>query len=83
MVEEVMLGREEYELYVEMSNHIITLSIMSIALTSPIGCWVIERYGPKWLECNVNTANPKNMTECNASASIESVEKAKEKINDP
>ena len=79
MVEEVMVGRPEYKLYAEMSNHIITTSILSILVTAPIGIIIIERYGPKWLECDVsttaNTANPKNVNECNAPASIEILEK--------
>ena len=62
----------EYKLYAEMSNHIITTSILSILVTAPIGIIIIERYGPKWLECDVsttaNTANPKNVNECNASS---------------
>lgn len=66
-----MVGRPEYQLYAQMSNHIITTSILSILVTAPIGIIIIERYGPKWLECNVsttaNTANPKNMKECNDS----------------
>jgi len=72
MVEEVMVGRSEYKLYAEMSNLIITTSILSILVTAPIGIIIIERYGPKWLECDVsttaNTANPKNVNECNASS---------------
>lgn len=82
MVEEVMVGRSEYQLYAQMSDHIITTSILSILVTAPIGIIIIERYGPKWLECNVsttaNTATPKNVNECNES--IESLEKAEENM---
>ena len=77
MVKEVMIGRPEYKLYAEMCNHIITTSILSILVTAPIGIIIIERYGPKWLECDIstaaNTANPKNVNECNES--IESLER--------
>mmetsp|Transcript_12961 Transcript_12961/g.36979 ORF Transcript_12961/g.36979 Transcript_12961/m.36979 type:complete len:486 (-) Transcript_12961:269-1726(-) len=73
MVKEVMVDRSEYQLYVEMSNQIITTAIISILVTLGPSCWFIERYGPKWLECNVSQlaagkkASKNNMVECSGS----------------
>jgi NhaP-type Na+/H+ or K+/H+ antiporter len=87
MTKELMMGRSEYQLYVKMSNQIITTAIISILVTAPIACWFIERYGPKWLEYDAsrmdpsaNKTNKDNLAEC--SAAIESLRKAKDNIHE-
>ena len=87
MVKESMVGRSEYQIYVEMCNEIISTAIISILVTAPIGSCFIDRFGTRWLERDTSQINSDNKTtnkyngaEC--SAAIETLKKAKDHIHE-
>ena len=88
MVKELMVGRSEYQIYVEMCNEIISTAIISILVTAPIGSWFIgSSFGTRWLERDTSQINSDNKTtnkynEVECGAAIETLKKAKDHIHE-
>lgn len=56
MVNERMAGKDEYEQFADWSRQIISVAVVSILVTAPMGSIFIERYGPRWLTCDTCTS---------------------------
>mmetsp|Transcript_14208 Transcript_14208/g.31760 ORF Transcript_14208/g.31760 Transcript_14208/m.31760 type:complete len:514 (-) Transcript_14208:1433-2974(-) len=68
MVNELMAERDEYEKYVQWSRQIISVAIISILVTAPLGSIFIDHYGTKWLSCDVQSSASAEQGETNTVA---------------